>query len=441
MLRFAFRLLVLFSLFSFSFAASAATTQQRCGSTANVPFTVPTGWVLTNSYHSNNCPSDPTYPLLPNANEITEYDNLLVGTTLVTCNALPPANSGWTASGSSYNANVCTCPYANCTPFSPNVNTWTHNSCQPPQNPSTCTPPPPPNPTGQIFASAASVTIPYGQSTGSISVSWTSTNTSSVCIWTSKSGAAPTNWICQGASGSATYTGVPAGGYTKFFLSTNANGTAPNPVLSTTTVSGVAGAQPYIHPSGSIVVPHGATSVDTTFTWSAPGYAGLDWWKSTNNGPWEWSLNSVASGSAVVPVTAGQTIALRLYSYSSDPSHPGEGGTANVVASTTITGVSGAAPQFSAVPSQVIVPLGSTSGNTTIFYNAPGYVGLDWWLSTNGGSWQWAASSQAAGNNVLPVAVGTTYAIRFYPFSSDPSHPGEGGTANLLGTVTVTASH
>jgi len=235
---------------------------------------------------------------------------------------------------------------------------------------------------------------------------------------------------------------VPAGGNTKFILSTNADGAAPNPVLSTVTVNGIAGAQPTIHATPNpVIIPWGSTSANTTVTWSAPGYAGLDVWTSTNGGPWVWSVSAQSSYSVVLPISAGQTVGMRLYPYSSDSSHPGQGGTANLLASTTITGVAGAQPTFSANPSHVVVPAGSTTGNTTVSWNAPGFAGLDLWTSTNGGAYQWSASAQASGSSVLSVTIGNTYSIRFYPYNSDSTHPNEGGTLGLLGTVNITVSH
>ncbi|HEY0179066.1 MAG TPA: hypothetical protein VGC30_05480 [Dokdonella sp.] len=360
---------------------------------------------------------------------------------------------------------------------------------------------------------------------------------SALCVWVSNNGATPTLFDCGTPSAQWDY--VPAGGTTKFILAGGGSASA-TPVISTFTVTGVAGTQPYIHASPSTVtVPYGSASADTTVTWSAPGYSALDWWTSTNGGAWQWGLNSQASGTTALPINPGQTVAIRLYPYSSthageggtanvlasvvingvqgaqphvtatpnpvvvpygstsantsvawsapgysaldwwvsingsawqwsfnsqptytttlpinpgetvsmraypySATHAGEGGSANIVMSINITGVEGAQPTFSADPAHVIVPVGATTGSTTIHYNAPGYSGLDWWLSTNGGPFQWAVNGPASGASQLsPLNVGSTYQIRFYPYSSDISHPGEGGAANVLGQVTITVSH
>ena len=293
----------------------------------------------------------------------------------------------------------------------------------------TCTYGSPPQPTGTISASPTSVTVPYGQSSGTTVVSYTSANANQICVWVSNNAAAATLWTCNGASASnLVWSKVPAGGNSKFLLTTS--NSTPSPVLHTATVNGVAGAQPTMYASPpSLVVPYGAMSASTTVYWSAPGYSSVDWCGSTNGAPWQFAaLTTAASGSAGVPVPPGTTYAYRIYNHG----NAGQCGAAGMLASAAVTATQGAQPTFAVSPSHVIVPTGATSGTFTMSWNAPGYPSLDVVGQTNGGAWGAPFNIPASGNTGSNITVGTTYSYRFYP---------HGDTAHLLGTLSVTASY
>lgn len=410
--------------------AMAYPTQDICSSAA-----VPNGWVVTGAKNNPSTCNTP-YPPLPgqaNVYTITNISNLPLNTAVNICTAQSPVPGGWASVGTTGGAE-CGCPYGSgsCSAswYLTNIAIIQHTSCLAPPNPGSC--PSVPSPSGSISASPSSVVVPYGQSGGSTKISYTTANTTvsagQICIWAGNNGAAPSKWACNGTSASnLVWPYVPAGGSTKFILAMSDS--APSPVLSTVTVTGIAGAQPTMAASpASIVVPYGAMSGNTTISWNAPGYSTVDWCGNTNGGAWQFAgLTTAESGSVGAPVPPGTTYGYRIYAHG----NAGQCGTAGLLASTSVTAVQGAQPTFTISPTHVIVPLNATTGPYTLTWNAPGYDSIDVIGRDNGGAWGAPFNIAASGTTGDNLAVGVTREYRFYP---------HGNTTNLLGSASVTAS-
>lgn len=429
---------VLLGLFFFSKNSSALPTQQIC-----ITEPVSSGWVITGSRYNAGICNTPYPPLVgqDNVYTITNVSNLPLNSTAYICatQAAPIIPPGWSYISSHPNDGSCGCPWGtgpggcDATFYQSNRFLIKHTACLSPPSPGSC-PVPPPDPTGTLSTSASSVTIPYGQTQGAVTVSWTVSNTSGGCIWQSTSGAAPALWLCGGISGSSTWSHVPAGGNTKFILTTN--GSTPSPVLATKTVTGIAGAQPTLKlvpkynlvqtgtSSGNVLIPATAspTSGPFTFSWTGPGYPSLDLQGQINGGAWLSPLNIPASGSSDQPIPLGTTYTYRLLPH---------GATSPVLATLSVTGVAAPAPTFSINPAHVVVPPGASEGSFTFTWNAPGYEALDLAGQVNGGAWGTPFAIPKSGSSTQPIPVGTTYNYRFYP-------PGD--TVHIIGTLSVSAS-
>lgn len=420
-------LLVISCLFLFSGNVSALERQIVCSSGG-----APSGWLVDDYVNASGCgPSGGPGEASTNAFRVVRYNNLPVGQELTVCPQTIPA--GWSLISSNEGVPPCWDAF-NPTPYQ---YSWKvrHISCVN-QDQATCYPQSPPAPTGQLSVSTTSVTIPYGQSNGSVNVSWTTQNTSSACVWISSSGNNPSPWACTGPSGSKTWPYVPVGSNTKFILTTNANGSTPSPILATKTVTGVAGAQPTLKlvpkynlvqtgaTSGDVLIPATASPSEGpfTFTWNAPGYSSVDLVAQINGGSWTAPLQIAASGTTTQPMPLGTTYNYRLVPH---------GAASPIFATMSVRGIAAPAPTFSINPAHVIVPAGATEGNFSFNWNAPGYEYLNLTGQINGGAWSAPFAIQASGSSSMSIPVGSTYKYRFYP-PNDTTH--------IIGTLSVTAS-
>lgn len=288
-----------------------------------------------------------------------------------------------------------------------------------------------------LSASPNPVIVPYGQANAATTLTWNAPGYTGACVWISNNGGTPSPMSCGGAasSGSVLWPYIPSSGNTKFFLApSNTNPSVST--LATLTVNGIPGAQPTMKlvpkynlvetspTSGNVLIPATAspTQGPFTFTWNAPGYPSVDLQGQTNGGPWLEPFNITASGTTDQPMPLGTTYNYRLLPH---------GATSPVLATLSVSGIAAPAPTFSTVPSQVIVPVGSTAGSFTLKWNAPGYEMLDMTGQTNGGAWSAPFGIGPSGTSVQPISVGTTYNYRFYP---------RGDTVHIIGTATVRAS-
>jgi hypothetical protein len=388
----------------------------------------PVGWFPQAYLHDVNCPAS----LNVNAVTIIRYDNLPVGRTLSVCYTSGTLPTGWVITRVYMNPTSCGGNFiqndsADVSHTSCDLDYQTHDSCYPP---------PPPTPTGDVSVPATSIVIPYLQTTGSTSVSYTVANWSQGCIWVSTSNGTPQLWWCGGTtSATNTWNNVPKGGTSKFILTTST--TSPGPVLDTVTVTGVAGAQATLHVTPAYdIVTTGATTANVLvtataspstapfgYTWSAPGYPIVDIQGQINGGAWRTPVPVGPSGSNGDNIPLGSVYNFRLIPH---------GSTSPVLATMTLTGVAAPTPSFSANPAHVVVPVGSSSGTFSYTWSAPGYQSLDISGSVNGGAWTTPFNIPASGSSGDTIPVGSTYVYRFYPHLD---------TQHIIGTLTITASH
>ena len=255
-----------------------------------------TGYVIINVTEDISC----TVIIGSSWNAVVEqeYDNLPVGATLSVCgytysNAAPP---GWTVT-STYSPGA-TCytgiQYAN-------VQNISHTSCVN-EAQSLCYPAQPI--TGSITASASTVGIPNGETTGSVNISYTVNGGGGGCIWAQNSGSSAIQlWSCGGASGSGlNWPYLPVGGTTTFYL--NQSTASPTPALASTVVHGVADNAPLISASpSSMAVPAGQTGTTTiSYNTNNDGYNGYCIWvQNTGSAVQLWACGGTGSGTIVWP--------------------------------------------------------------------------------------------------------------------------------------------
>lgn len=394
-------------LFGLQCLANAQSTQNVCaGNFVN-------GWILIDAtWNSTSCGN----PSLPQGNvwKIEEYDKFAVGATMDACTGTVPA--GWAKTATFWNATRCGDQYSPL-PNLTNMMTISHVSCVN-EATSLCYPP-----TGTISASPTTVQIPYGQTKGSTTVSYTVTNpiSSSACIWVQNTGGPLTLWACGGASsGTFTWSSVPLNGSTTFMLSESSN--SATPTLDYVVVNGIADPPPAFSASPNpVVIPQGSTSKSYTLSWSTPGYSQIDGYASVNGGAKAFVGTAASPGSNTLnSETVGQTTNFWFYPH---------GSTSILLGTLRVTGI---AP-LSASPNPVIIPAGATSANFTLAWNTPGYAQVDGYASVNGGAKTFIGSAASPGSNTAnSVTVGQTTVFWIYP---------HGNTTTLLGTVTVTGHH
>jgi len=273
------------------------------------------------------------------------------------------------------------------------------------------------------------VLIPATETTGPYTYTWRAPGYPSLDVVGRLNNGTPTAPFNIPSSGSASDR-IAIGSTGRYTFYPHGNTTT---VLGTLIVSGVAAPLPVFVANPTHIVTNGATG-NTTLTWSAPGYTAIDWCSRTNTQGWHCDgVTTPSAGSTVVPVPVGTTYGGRIYPHGS----ANQGGTYQLLGEVSVDATSSGAPTFSANPAHVIVPAGGTTGNTVVMYSAPAYTGLDWCRKIDAGSWTYAANSPAVGKSTLPVTVGSTYGIRFYPLGTS----GSCTTVNRLGEVTITATH
>ncbi len=215
------------------------------------------------------------------------------------------------------------------------------------------------------------------------------------------------------------------------FRFTPAGGSA---VLATLSVTGVEAPLPTFKANPRRIVANGASG-ETTISWRAPGYEAIDWCGKIDDGPWQCgSLRTLPEGSTIIHVPVNTTYAWRFYPAGS----PNQGGAFNLLGEITVEVASNGQPSFSAYPERIVVPSSATSGNTIITWNAPGHASLDWCTKTDDGAWKVGPiAMKPSGSAVVSVLVGMMRSYRFYA----AGRYGDCGTANLLGALSVSASH
>lgn len=302
------------ALFCFFLGKAEAVNQQ----TICLSDPVPAGWIVASREYNISTCNTPYAPVFNQGNLVTiyQYDNLPVGANLTVCydTVAPP---GWTINSTFLSA-TCKSIYGGAVP-NPSAMSISHTSCVN-QSASSCYPSQP----ATISATPTSVVVPYAQSSGSTSVSYSNPSGGTTCIWTQNTGGSVSLWHCGGNSGSnITWTYVPVGGSTNFYLSNSS--TSSSPVIASVAVSGVAGAQPAfsVNPI-KVKVPAGQTVGSTVVSWdtSQSGYSNSCIWIQNTGGAVQlWSCNG-ASGTLTwpyVPLGGSTTFFLTPGSTSATP--------------------------------------------------------------------------------------------------------------------------
>lgn len=395
--------LIILSLLSIN-KAEAIETSKICANDVT-----PAGWIVTSQGWEPTLCNGNSGGIFINVKNIARYETAPIGSVLTACSAWTPP--GWESLG--YRNDVI-CSATGSTP----VYTITHKSCVG-QSTATC------YGTASINANPQTVTIPYNASNGTTVVSVTTQNTYGLpCLWVSQNGQAEQNVSCNLPT-TITWNSVPKNGNSTFIVR---SGDGSKTELKRLTVYGVGLAAPTVStdPATSIVIPWGKTDANFVLKWNAPGFSSLDWCGKVNSGAWVNGLVTNGAGSSTQPISAGTTYSYRIYS-------PGQAtGCSNsgYLSETSIMGVAGAQPTFVASPTDVKVPYPNNTGAFSLMWSAPGFAYLDWYASINGAPFVYGVSSASSGVVTENISVGSTYIYKFY----------EGGTNNLLGTVTVTGS-
>jgi len=280
---------------------------------------------VVNKVWSRNACGKPTTPV-GNAWVLDEYDNLPVGTPLTVCET-SPIPAGWVATGYQANSTVCGAQYGSQSlPY--NTVQIRYVLCTN-ESSSLCYPS-----LAQfavISALPSTVTIPYGQSTGSAAVAWYAPT--SVCVWVSTEGASTQLWSCGGGFAEQTWPYVPVGLTQTFIVSPNS--TSASPVLASVTIKGVEGAPPKIYAAPtSVTVPKGATQGSTAISYNLVGtdYSSMCIWTSNNGAAAQlWACGSGLTFTQVWPyVPKGGTSLFWL-----NPSHTSP---SQILSSVLVTG-------------------------------------------------------------------------------------------------------
>jgi len=274
------------------------------------------------------------------------------------------------------------------------------------------------------------VLIPATATTGTYTYTWSAPGYPSLDVVGQLNSAPPGAPFNVASSGSASgQIAIGSTGRVTFYPHGNTT-----TVLGTLTVSGVAAPLPVFAANPVHIVTNGATG-NTTLTWNAPGYTSIDWCNRPNTQVWHCDgVSTPPAGSAVFAIPVGTTYGARIYPHGS----ANQGGTFQLLGEVTVDAVGSGAPTFTANPAHVIVPAGATTGNTVITWSAPTYSGIDWCKQTNSGPWAFVLGTAPSGKSTLPVTVGDTYGLRFYPAGMSGNCT---GTANRLGALTITATH
>jgi hypothetical protein len=281
-----------------------------------------------------------------------------------------------------------------------------------------------------ISASPQTFTVPYGQSYGSTTINWNTTNVNSPCIWIKNTGGTDSVWACDGSGAhSQVWPYVPYGGTTTLWVS-GGGSSSPLPKLAQVVVTGNAGAvsTTLTATPNPVQVPYGQTAGPFDVYWTAPGSSNVDIYLSADGGTrFLWGPNQPAIGHSSLGasmIPRGSTFLFQMYPH---------GSTTSLLKSLTVYGVSAPTPTLTATPNPVQVPNGQPGGPFDVYWTAAGYSNVDIYLSANGGPrYLWGPDQAAPGHSILgasQIPAGSTFLFEMYP---------HGNPALLLKSLTVT---
>ena len=256
---------------------------------------VPAGWVIANKIWSRSTCGSPATPQ-GNVWVIEEYNNLPVGTPLTVC-ASSHVPTGWVPTSFHWNPSVCGAQFSTQSSTF-NTVTLTYTICTN-ETSNLCYPS-----LAQfavIWALPKTVSIPYGQSSGTSAIGWFAPIP--VCVWVSSGGAAAQLWSCEGHYAVQTWPYASPGVSQTFTVS--ASSSSALPALASVVIKGVEGSPPRISASPTVVaIPAGKIVGSTTISYNLAGsdYPAMCIWVSTNGtAPQLWACGAGTTFSQVWP--------------------------------------------------------------------------------------------------------------------------------------------
>jgi hypothetical protein len=280
---------------------------------------------------------------------------------------------------------------------------------------------------GAITGVPTTVVIPPGQSVGSTNIGWVGEYGSTFHVTVDCGGGEQLMGSTGAGTHSVTAPWITVGASCLFRLRSE---TVNGPILDSVTVTGVAGTGPT--PSGSISVspntvsiPAGQSSGSTTVSWNGQNASGFVVTGDCGSGEAPFASSGAGSYSQVAAwITVGASCVFRLRADSA--SGP-------LLGSANVTGVAGqsVSGSISASPTTVTIPVGQSTGSTTLSWNSAG-ASQAYVMSSCAGAAQSTFATSGAGSfnqaaNIIPVGASCIFQLR----ANATNGP-------LLGSVTVT---
>ncbi len=256
--------------------------------------------------------------------------------------------------------------------------------------------------------------IPYGSSTCTVTVSWTSRNLSNASLWRSDDGGQNWQLVTQGASGSAIVTTNQVGTLLEVHpLSTR------SVTMASANVSGYRSPRGTISPSTSLcVVPTGATNCANSFTvtWTAENVSSGSLWQKDGS-VWTQLGTGVGGNSTITLLTTDET----LFSV-----FPTETRSGNAVATAIVRKGTGS---LSLAPTHCDIALGETTCPATISWWTDNLLNVSVWQSNSTG-WSKISTLTSGFQTIQVGAPGSTVELRH----------GQSQSGTLLDTTSISAT-
>ena len=280
---------------------------------------------------------------------------------------------------------------------------------------------------GAITGVPTTVVIPPDQSVGSTNIGWVGEYGSVFHVTVDCGGGEQLMSSTGPGTHSVTAPWITVGSSCLFRLRSE---TVNGPILDSVTVTGVAGTGP--NPSGSIsvspstvAIPAGQSSGSTTVGWNGQNASVFVVTGDCGSGEAPFASSGAGSYSQVAAwITVGANCVFRLRA---------DNASGPLLGSATVTGVAGqtASGGISASPTTVTIPVGQSTGSSTISWNSTG-VSQAYVMSSCGGGAQSTFATSGVGSfsqaaNIIPVGSSCTFQLR----ANDTA-------GQLLGSVTVT---
>ncbi len=278
---------------------------------------------------------------------------------------------------------------------------------------------------GTLTASPSVVVIPIGGNVGNTNMSWTASGANAFHVTVNCGSGEQLMASTPAGTHSVNVPWITIGSSCAFRLRSK---TVTGTVLSTVTVIGVTTNGAISASPETVTIPQGQSLGDTTVAWVGE-YADSFHVTVNCNGSEEQLMASTGAGthSVLVPwIGVGSNCVFNLR-----PQTP----SASILDSVTVTGIAGTGPapsgSISAAPTTVTIPVGQSTGSTTLSWNSAG-VSQAYVMSSCAGGAQSIFATSGAGSfsqaaNIIPVGAFCTFQLR-----------ANSTAGQLLGSVTVT---